>query len=195
MLNRIAFYITEELISNGTVKAEDRDIYRYGFEMGFAQVINLISTLLIGFVFGLPVESMFFLISFMTLRTYAGGYHSSSHLKCYLLSITANLVVFGTVRLLICTGTEHLCFYLGAIGVLLLVWLAPVEDRNKPMDGMERIVFRKRAMRNLFIWSLITAVLFLTPWRNSSITLCLCLFVMGITVVCGLLKNKFLVAD
>ncbi|GHU80679.1 hypothetical protein FACS1894191_6480 [Clostridia bacterium] len=190
MLSSFAERITERFIQNGVIASEDREIYQYGFEMGISQIINIISTVLIGFLFQMPLESITFLLSFMTLRTYTGGYHSSSHLKCYALSVSVTAILLGLCRLLIIWEAAYtVSAAVGLIGICLLVCLAPVEDKNKPMDAVEQIVFRGRAMRNLAIWCIVTVIMVFTPLWRVALTLCLSLFAMGITAACGQMKN------
>ena len=192
MLADIAAFLTNKLISNGNILSKDSEIYKYGFEMGIAQVVNILSTLVIGLLFRMPLESVVFLAAFMTLRTYAGGYHSSSHMKCYLISTITVVAVLGGSRLIL----NYQCFIAAVaaaiIGVVFVIFLAPIEDVNKPQDEVERRVFRKRALISLSIWMTLITILFFVKLYSISVTICLCVFVIGISVACGKCKKYHL---
>ena len=189
MLANIATFLTNKLVLNGNILSEDSEIYKYGFEMGIAQVINILSTLLIGLFLGMALESMVFLAAFMTLRTYAGGYHSSSHVKCYLISTITVIAILGGAKIIMNYQCLIAAVATGIIGTILVMSLAPIEDANKPQDEVEHKVFRKRALINLSIWTIVTAILFFARLYSISVTICLCIFIIGISVACGKYKN------
>lgn len=55
--------------------------------MGITVLINLISTIVIGVIAGNVFESIAFLVFYIPLRSYAGGYHASTPRRCYFISI------------------------------------------------------------------------------------------------------------
>ena len=112
----------------------------------------------------------------MTLRIYTGGYHSSTHSGCYILSVVLTVSVLTAGKYIIAVGLNYLCVALGIIGIILIIWLAPVEDCNKPLDQIEKKVFRKRSMISLVIWFVVMIVLFFTPFQNITFILCVSLF-------------------
>ena len=192
MIANIALHITDYFIRKNIICEEDKAIYQYGFEMGISQTINIITTLTIGFIMRMPLESITFLLCFLTLRTYSGGYHASSNLKCYILSTLMTIIVLTASYFVNLYNLYHAAIICGITGAGLLVLLAPVDDANKVMDMVERVVFRKRAMRALFMWLVIVVILFFTPLNSLSVVLCLCFFSIGIMVFCGYWKNHFL---
>jgi len=189
MIAHFAGYVVDILIQNSKIPVDDKELYQYGLEVGIAQIIGIASVFVLGLLFKMPIESICLLLCFMTLRTYAGGYHSSSHLICYILSMIMNAAILLAGKFISIYSLDYIGIILAIIGIFLLIWLAPVEDRNKPMDEVEKTVFRKRAMRYLLIWLLVTAALLFTPFRDIHIILCLCLFSMGLFAVCGVWKN------
>ena len=55
--------------------------------MGITVLLNLISTIVIGVIVGKVFESIAFLVFYIPLRSYVGGYHASTPRSCYFISI------------------------------------------------------------------------------------------------------------
>ena len=55
--------------------------------MGITVLLNLISTIVIGVIAGKVFESIAFLVFYIPLRSYVGGYHASTPRRCYFISI------------------------------------------------------------------------------------------------------------
>ena len=77
-------------MSLGTIQESDRNVYEYGYQLMIEAFINVVISLLLGAVLGCFKEVVFFLIVFMPLRSFCGGYHAAKTWQCTVLS---NLVV------------------------------------------------------------------------------------------------------
>ena len=49
--------------------------------------------IIIGLLFNMICESIIFMVSYSILRIYAGGYHASTPIRCYLFSIVMIVAV------------------------------------------------------------------------------------------------------
>lgn len=76
-----------------------------------------------------------------------------------------------------------------ATGVIVLV--SPVEDKNKPLDDVEKRVYRRRALLLLTGWSVVTFVLRLLGLTEASNAVVLAIALCGIMALLG--KLKFIV--
>ncbi|MBQ8010486.1 MAG: accessory gene regulator B family protein, partial [Oscillospiraceae bacterium] len=99
------FYKLSERIVDGFEKqrvilSEDKEIYRYGVQQGLNLAFNFLTTLVIGAVCGMFWESVLFMAAYMPLRSFAGGYHAKTHLRCYLYSIVMITAVLLVIRFL-----------------------------------------------------------------------------------------------
>ena len=102
MFKKTACKITQRLCEKGIISESDFDLYEYGFNMGITVLLNLISTIVIGVIVGKVFESIAFLVFYIPLRSYAGGYHASTPWRCYFISIViimAMLLFIGYVDL------------------------------------------------------------------------------------------------
>lgn len=154
-INRLA----DVLIEENKCKARDKEVIAYGMSSAIELFINILTVIMIGFLFGMIVESIFFLICFSFLRTYAGGYHCEKAVNCYLLSMgiivsVLMIVKFIPTQYMLITG-----FTMLLISIPIILKKCPVETKNKPLEEVEKIYFRKKVKINLLIF-LILAILF-----------------------------------
>ena len=77
--------IIANMIKSGVSIEADREIYVYGLTQLFRTLLNVFSTVIIGFCMGMLAESVVFVICLMLIRSYSGGYHSDSPIRCYLI--------------------------------------------------------------------------------------------------------------
>lgn len=73
---------------------------------------------------------------------------------------------------------------------IVILMAAPIEDKNKPLDSMEKTVFRKRTV-SIWLAEIILLLLFLLLKLDLFfIPISLSLLLEGIMVVLGIIKNK-----
>jgi accessory gene regulator B len=58
------------------ISVEDNELYEYGLHQSFILLANIFTTILVGWIFNMMIESIIFLLAFVPLRSYAGGYHA-----------------------------------------------------------------------------------------------------------------------
>lgn len=85
MLLKLSTYLTHYFIKKNIIKSNLSQIYIYGFQLTISTLCSLLSILLLSsfsnFIFGIT-----FLLFFMPLRFCAGGYHSNTYQKCFILT-------------------------------------------------------------------------------------------------------------
>ena len=178
--------IVESLITIGVVPSEDKDLYQFGLDQGVFLIINALSTILIGLILGMLWQSIVFMLSYIPIRSYAGGYHASTQLKCYLLSIVFILAVLMGIKLIPWNG--YICSVISLCAAIFIFWLAPVEDRNKPLRQIEVIVYKRRT-RILFVLLLSLAFLFVGS-EQTSISIIMALQLVSVMLILGVMKNS-----
>ena len=66
---------------------EKEEIIRYGLDKIKNSCMMSAVTLLMGYAFHVFLQSIVFLICFIALRKYAGGYHADTQKRCYVISV------------------------------------------------------------------------------------------------------------
>ena len=152
-------------------------MYQYAFGLLIGQAVNILIACLLAAAFQEYMTVFVFLLSFIPLRSYAGGHHADNYTICTLLSTLILLGVCVMAKLIpagiILTGS----LISGAVCGFLIFLLAPVEDRNKPLDQAER---RRYGRRSKVIWT----------FEDVSLAIALGHLALSILLCAGTVKNK-----
>ena len=181
--------LISSLIDNNIIKKEDAEIYSYGLKQMIFIALNLITTIFIGLIFNKMFEVILFMVTYIPIRVYAGGYHARTKLKCYIFSVLMLISVCYILKL------DLLKSYL-SIGILaiissaIILYLAPIEDKNKTLDEIEIKVYKKRTIRNLVIILIVLCTTLIFNKINLSACICISLLCNGIMLILGKINNS-----
>lgn len=179
--------ITDRLTQDGTINPEDKELYSYGLHQGFVIIANVLTTIALGLVFGMLWQSIVFMAAYIPLRTFAGGYHARTQLRCYFSSIVLTASILFVIRLVPWTSIINIiliCFAAVTISIL-----APVEDENKPLEPIEVRTYKRRAIKILST-EVCTAFILLV-FRQAQIVTCISVSLLALSVmlILGKIKN------
>lgn len=186
MFEKTSEKITNAIAQNGTIKAEDKELYKYGIEQGMMILLNLCTTLIIGAVFKMVWQSILFTAAYIPIRSYAGGYHSKTPQRCYIFSILMIIAVLWGMKYF--NNTYFICIALLVFASIIILLLSPVEDKNKPLDKLEKHVYKKRTLIILGIEILIILLFLVIDILSISFCMVIALFSLSIMLVLGRIK-------
>lgn len=184
MISSMAEKLTNHFVANGQIKNEDRELYYYGLRQGFLMIVNIVTMIIIGLLFKMTWQTILFLIAYIPLRTYGGGYHARTEFRCYLFSV--GLIIIALLGIKFIPTTSFIIFSLVGVGGILIWCLAPVEDANKPLDRIETRVYRKRARIILTLEMLIVFLTVLLNFREIALVISTAVLVLGFMLVLGI---------
>lgn len=144
LLAKLSRKIGNNLVRSSVIKEEDAEIYIYGINQILVSVLNVSSALIIGLVFGVFFEITVFMAAYIPLRSFAGGYHAKTPLRCYIFSVIMLIIVSISMKYLFLTGWAYYTILL--VTALIVFVLSPIEDKNKPLDEIEHKIYKRRAI-------------------------------------------------
>lgn len=185
--------IVYSAVRKDIVKNEEVDEIIFGLNSFFTVVLNIITALIIGLVLHMVFEIVLFIFIYMMLRKYVGGSHSKTSLRCYLSSCVMYIAVPLIIKYYPFSSLFTVC--ITVISAIIMFILAPVEAVNKPLDDIERKVFKLRARRNICICLAVFLALHYTNFFSVtyywSIVFTVSMAVVALFAVTGRLKlNK-----
>ena len=186
MFEKTSEKITNAIAQNGTIKAEDKELYKYGIQQGMMILLNLCTTLIIGAVFEMVWQSILFTVAYIPIRSYAGGYHSKTPQRCYIFSILMIIAVLWGMKYF--NNTYFICIALLVFASIIILLLSPVEDKNKPLDKLEKRIYKKRTLIILGIEILIILLFLVIDILSISFCMVIALFSLSIMLVLGRIK-------
>lgn len=182
--------VTNWLIIKGFANEEEKEIIEYGLYQGFLMLINILTTFFLGFIFNVLWQSIIFLISYMLLRTYAGGYHANTKNRCYILSVVIMIICFFLINNF--ELTMKFGVLLSAISGILIFTLAPVANDVKPLEEVEVKIYKNKA-RKIFVIEFAIAIIAEMLGKNSIFgTIVLSISTTSILLALGYLKYNVL---
>lgn len=186
MFQTAAQKIADRLCRQDIIEDTDKELYVYGFNMLITVSLNIISTIIIGLLFGMVFESIAFLAAYIPLRSYAGGYHARTPLRCYIISLLLIVLILLALRSI---GASVLAlFVLSAIGTIICVTMSPVEDVNKTLDETEIKVYRKKTLIILSAEMIIFIISIFVLMKLAAV-ISIALSLEGIMLILGKIVN------
>ncbi len=180
--------IFDKVISvNDNIKEEDKELYKYGLRQGLFIIINLLTTILLGYIFKNVWQAVIFMIAYSPLRVYAGGYHTKTQLRCYIFSMFLTIAVIYANKYI--PETNLYIIIITIISCIIVFSLSPVEDRNKPLDKTERTVYRKRSLYVLLVEVILTVVLLSIGFKFVALSVSISLLALSLMLIAGKIKN------
>lgn len=188
MFHHISEKIAENMVKNGTVVPEEKDIYLFGIQQGLIFLLNIGTTVAVGLLLGSLPQLLLFTTAYIALRKYAGGYHASTPQQCYVLSTILSIIVALVVKyvpLNIFAGINLLVF-----ASIIIVMFSPVENRNKLLDQAEKRVYKKWTLVILgieFLFAIVFMFFNLLPIANCIVWV---IVTVSLMVILGMIINK-----
>lgn len=154
-MEHLAKLLTDKVVANLGCDKQQQQIIGYGMIM-LVQMCLFVGTLLVlGLWLNMLVEPLLICVSVAILRKYSGGAHAKSIESCTLIGVTTCLVLAFVSRQLVLQITFIPVIIVACVGSFLLslaliIYLAPVASKNKPIKTTRK---RSRMKRNsLLVW-------------------------------------------
>ena len=139
---------------------ELQELYHYGYKVLALQASNLVVAIAIGLAFSCLMEMALFLIAYIPLRSYAGGYHADGPVKCSIISAALELAVAVILQVPVSAGLLDVLLLVTALCEIIIYVTVPVAAKNKPLTDSQVVSFRKKARSTLGVEMVIMIVLY-----------------------------------
>ena len=188
MIKQISERMLNRLVRNHVIDQDDWEIYEVGLEQIIISLINALTMLVIALLFGEVWQCLLFAASFIAIRVNAGGYHARTPLHCYILTISMFIVALAVMKFAVIS--QYVSVMLLVFASMLIWILCPVDTENKPMDEIEKQIFRQRAMIAWLIETVV-AIAFLS-FGLTAISECIILaqVLIGASLLLGSVSMK-----
>ena len=133
MFKSYASKITSFLIDNKEIEQEDYEVYKYGFEVLIAFILNIAIVLIIGLLFNKVFYSIVFLVCYCPIRQFVGGYHANNYTKCLLIFILIFILTMNIPLNIDFQIYTFMIFIISTLSYIGIFILAPLEHRNNPL--------------------------------------------------------------
>mgnify|MGYP000846263222 FL=1 len=160
---------------------QKRAVYYYGFFIIIGALVKGVIMFSTAAIFGVLIPTIVIMLTFASLRMFAGGYHMNTYGRCLFASmalfIISALISKHTYELWSNNIIISLIFIIFVAGFLILLKYAPKDTPNKPITEPEKIkMYKSLSLIYLVIWLIISIILLF--FNLKMFVLCLCFAVM-----------------
>ncbi len=171
------------------LQEDDKDIYLFGVYQGAILLLNICTALLIGVALNMLLEIVIYLICFLPLRIFAGGYHAKTQLRCYIMSSFTTVIILLGIQFL--QQQESIWEFLSYIVSFGIIWrFAPVADANKPLLEKEQVIYQKKVRKVLLLLTGIAALTYFLGFNIISTVIEVSVCFLSVILLMGIYKNK-----
>lgn len=169
---------------------EKEEIIRYGLDKIKNSCMMSAVTLLMGYAFHVLLQSIVFLICFIALRKYAGGYHADTQKRCYVISVLIIAVALWATRY---KPDNSECFvFIQSLNFIILCFLVPVDSKNRRLEQWEKERYGKKAKVQIFCMYMLCLILYLDKKQSIAVAIGVANLTVGGCVCAGKMKNILL---
>lgn len=157
MLNKLSAKLARKLADH--TEAEKEDIYIYGLELIISTIIEFTSIL---FVSGLLLElksCLIFIIMFVPLRLYTGGYHAKTYKKCFVISNLSYWIILILKYMTWKNTPSGIWIGLLIIASCYIAIKAPVINQAQPISEYKQMRSKRIARYILLTETAVIAIL------------------------------------
>ena len=177
MIQTLARGIIAALEKRNAIRPQDRDVYIYGCDILLYTVFSTAGLFAIGFAFSRFWETVVCVCVFYLNQSVGGGYHATTHLRCF-LTMAAGLTIFILSFLLPIPHAVDML--LGVLSLAVLYCIPLVLHENKTHLEKSRTQLTKRshyiAMLQLLIFIHVSVYFRNWVFHSLSMALVLCAF-------------------
>ena len=170
-------------------KEEKEEIIRYGLDRIKSTCTMTFVTLLMGCIFQVFFQSIIFLVCFIVLRKYAGGYHADTQNRCYVISTVIIAVALLAIRYMSDGSDNEIFILLQSLNFILLYFLVPVDNKNHRLEQWEKEKYGKKARIRIGCMYVLYLSLHFGAIYSIAVAVGMANVIVGGCVIAGEIKN------
>lgn len=155
-MNKIGILLVDYITKKNKERNLSYDVVVFGVTLGLEFFVFITLSLAIAVKLKMTVEYILFLVVFIALRSYAGGFHMKTYKKCLAVSCFIIWCALSIAKKFI-LPTEIAIFVIGIIS-WRLYYMGPVGCSTKQLEKAERLVYAKKLQCILIILLAVTVI-------------------------------------
>lgn len=166
---------------------KDREIYIYGLDTALYTFLSTAGLLLLSLPFGRLGETVLLIAFFYTNQTLGGGFHATSHMRCF-MTMAAGLLVFYAA--LAIPYSMPLCLCAGVASLLFLLYFPLILHENKRYLAHKSAAFARRSRAAVGVQGIIFLITICVPLPFLAHPLSIALFLCALSRLVALAQRK-----
>lgn len=158
MSNYFTVKLVDRMIQNNVIDCSKREEYLYTVQILIEKYIGFFLIYFIAFFFGTVRETTLFLLPYITIRKYSGGFHCKTETGCLFLS---QIFVVVSVLVEVPILLKHI-FITKVLFIIMIGFIFIVGSINHPNLNWTKIEFKrskKLSIRTTGLWAVLLVIL------------------------------------
>lgn len=168
-----------------------RKIYEYGLNVLYSSLMNIMGTIIFYSILGYFKEIIQIIIFFAFLRTFAGGFHAKTRLKCFMVfTVLSGSVIWLAKNISLIKYNYELAFGL-LLCVLFVSIFAPLDTNNKLLKEKQKSDYKKKSILIVLFQSLIIFGLYKMSYDTAALLGIFSVYAVVFTMGLRLIQKRF----
>lgn len=121
------------------IPSEMKDVYQYGIEITISSIFNTILILLCSLALGDIWTGITYLFIFIFLRSFTGGYHATTYLRCNITMVVTFIITFVLYKVITHFAFPiSVCEAIALLNLIPIVIFSPVPNKHKPLTDAQK---------------------------------------------------------
>lgn len=180
MVERVIKVIVNQMESENIIVTDMKEYYLYALLTMVEKIITISTIICISAIFQNVIPTLFFLVSFLSLRQRTGGYHADKFWKCYIGTIVTYILIQYFSNILV---EQMKIVYVGVL--ISCVIICVIGTVNHP--NMEFTAFELQESKKAARYLLILECLFLVAIDALKICKCCVVYMSVAIILCAFL--------
>lgn len=136
MIKYISNKILNFIYKNCSLPDDMKEVYQYGIEMTISSILNIILIISISLLVKDFISGIVFLLFFIPLRIYCGGYHATSYFRCNTVFVITYVLVFliGTSLSTVFKNYIQVAEVILLLSFIPVLIFSPVKNKHKKLS-------------------------------------------------------------
>lgn len=157
------------LIENDLIEQDKLEIYQYGLHLLIKKIFYASFILAVGLWGDETCGIIFFLICYINIREYSGGYHAKTNFGCCICTICVTIFALGLQKVMKLLSDVLLILIM--LSCVCIIWkLSPQEAVTNPLEEKQIVTYRKKTQKNAIIFVAISLLGYLEKGIFRGIT-------------------------
>lgn len=184
--NKIAHY----LVNNNMLPKYKLDWCTYFFETKLIQLCYFSAIFFVSSFYFPFVDTLMFILTFMFLRKYSGGYHSSNEISCFVISLSIVILGIKTAHYFAYISIQYSIFFLALSSIIILLF-SPVNHPNLRLTHDEMVAMKKKTFIHISLLIIFELILYkLNYYIYFSVITSSCIYVAIMILLSKILKQE-----
>lgn len=139
MIVRLSQVILNFIYKHSELPCEMNDIYQYGIEITLSSALNIMLVIGCSVLIRDVPTGVIFLLLFVSMRSFTGGYHASTYFRCNSIMLLTFLTVYLLYRNLCQLNIDiHIYEALLLLNLIPILLFAPVPNKHKKISQSQK---------------------------------------------------------